>query len=80
MARTKPLEEDEPFKFAREVLDQIIARHDPEAVRESGKDPAKVAAGLRGGAKGGHVRARKLSAKKRQAIARKAVKTRWSKS
>jgi len=65
--------------FARSVLDQIIARHDPEAVREQGKDPKKVAAGLRGGAKGGHARAKNLSAKKRSAIAKKAVKTRWSK-
>jgi len=65
--------------FARSVLDQIIARHDPEAVREQGKDPKKVAAGLRGGAKGGKARAKKLSAKKRSAIAKKAVNTRWRK-
>lgn len=65
--------------FARSVLDQIIAKHDPEASREKGKDPKKVAAGLRGGAKGGKARANKLSAKKRSAIARKAVKTRWRK-
>lgn len=64
-------------EFARAVLDQIIAKHDPEAVREKGKDPKKVAAGLRGGAKGGRARAKKLSAKKRSAIAKKAVKARW---
>lgn len=69
----------DPNDFARTVLDQIIARHDPEAVRESGRDPKKVAAGLRGGAKGGRARAKKLSAKKRSAIAKKAVKTRWRK-
>jgi hypothetical protein len=63
--------------FARSVLDQIIAKHDPEAVREQGKDPKKVAAGLRGGAKGGKARAQKLSAKKRSAIAKKAVTARW---
>jgi hypothetical protein len=66
-------------EFARSVLDQIIAKHDPEAVREQGKDPKKVAAGLRGGAKGGKARAKKLSAKKRSAIAKKAVKSRWQK-
>jgi len=63
--------------FARSVLDQIIARHDPEAVREQGKDPAKVAHGLKGGAKGGRIRAQNLSSQKRRAIAKKAVNSRW---
>ena len=39
MARTKPLEEDEPLTFARGVLDQIIAKHDPETSCEQGKNP-----------------------------------------
>jgi hypothetical protein len=80
MARTKPLEHDEPVNVARSVLDQIVAKHDPEASREQGKNPAAVALGLRGGAKGGHARAKSLSAKKRQAIAKKAAKTRWDTS
>ena len=71
MARTKPLEEDEPLKFARGILDTIIAKHDPEASREQGKDPAAVALGKRGGAKGGHARAKNLSAKKRSQLAKK---------
>ena len=79
MARTKPLEEDEPFKFARGVLDHIIAKHDPEVAREQGKNPAAVALGKRGGAKGGHERARNLSERKRKAIAKKGAKARWSK-
>ena len=79
MARTKPLEEDEPLKFARSVLDHVIAKHDPEALREKGKDPKAVARGLRGGAKGGHVRAKNLSVKKRKAIAKKGAKARWKK-
>jgi hypothetical protein len=71
---------DDPNLFAKSVLDQIVAKHDPEAVAETGKDPKKVASGLRGGAKGGHARAKRLSAKKRSAIAKKAVNTRWKKS
>jgi hypothetical protein len=71
---------DDPSLFAKSALDQIVAKHDPEAVAETGKDPKKVASGLRGGAKGGHARAKKLSAKKRSAIAKKAVNTRWKKS
>ena len=74
MARTRPLEEDEPLDFARGVLDNLIAKHDPAAVREQGKDPAKVAAGLRGGAKGGRERAKSLSERKRKAIAKQAAK------
>jgi hypothetical protein len=79
MARTKPLEEDEPLNFARGVLDQIIAKHDPEASREQGKNPAAVALGKRGGAKGGHTRAKKLSARRRAEIAKNAAKARWRK-
>jgi hypothetical protein len=51
-----------------------------EASREQGKNPAAVALGKRGGAKGGHARAKNLSAAKRKAIAKKAVASRWSKS
>lgn len=42
---------------------------------ETGKDPAAVALGKKGGA----ARAAKLSAKKRREIAHKAAKTRWEK-
>jgi hypothetical protein len=65
----------DPNEFARSVLDQIIAKHDPESIE--GKDAKKVAFGLRGGAEGGHTRAKNLTAKKRSAIAKKAAKARW---
>ncbi len=77
MAQTKPLEEDEPLKFARGVLDQIIAKHDSKSVK--GRDAQKVASGLRGGSKGGHKRAENLSAEKRRKIAKKAAAVRWKK-
>lgn len=67
----------DPNEFARSVLDQIIAKHDPESIE--GKDAKKVASGLRGGSKGGHARAKNLTAKKRSAIAKKAAKARWGK-
>jgi len=41
------------------------------------KNPAAVALGKLGGLKGGAARARKLSAKRRAAIARKAARARW---
>ena len=46
---------------------------------EDGKNPAAVLLGRLGGKKGGAARAKKLSAKRRAAIARKAAKARWSK-
>lgn len=43
------------------------------------KNPAAVALGRLGGLIGGHARARKLSAGKRRAIAKKAARSRWKK-
>lgn len=72
---------DDPNLFAKSVLDQIIAKHDPEALAETkpGKNPTAVALGLRGGSKGGKARAQALSSKKRKAIARQGAKARWGK-
>lgn len=44
------------------------------------KNPAAVALGRLGGLKGGRARAEKLSAKRRQQIARKAAQARWESS
>ncbi len=43
------------------------------------KNPHAVALGKMGGAKGGNVRAAKLSPERRREIARKAVMARWAK-
>ena len=70
---------DDPNLFAKSVLDQIIAKHDPEAIREQGKNPHAVALGLRGGSRGGHARAESMTAKQRQKIAKDAASVRWGK-
>lgn len=44
---------------------------------EDGKDPAAVVLGRKGGMKGGKARAKKLTAKQRSTIAKKAAATRW---
>lgn len=44
------------------------------------KNPAAVALGRLGGLKGGHARAKKLTAEQRRSIAKKAASTRWKKS
>jgi hypothetical protein len=65
---------------ARRIVEQTIGEHldgtclDPDA----GKNPAAVALGRLGGAKGGKARAEKLSPAKRKAIAKKATRARWS--
>lgn len=46
-------------------------------VEETERDPAKEHM-RRGGLKGGKARAKKLSAKKRQAIAKRAARARWA--
>ena len=46
--------------------------------QNDGKNPAAVALGRLGGKKGGPARAKKLSAKRRQEIARKAAAARWA--
>jgi hypothetical protein len=51
------------------------ADQDPQP---TGKDPAAVALGRRGGAKGGPAKAAKLSPERRQAIARTAASKRWA--
>ncbi len=70
------------FVTARRVVEQAIGEHmdgtpleDPNA----GKNPAAVALGKLGGAKGGKARAKKLTSKQRSAIAKKAAKARWNK-
>jgi len=65
---------------ARRVVEQAIGEKldgspldDPNA----GKNPAAVALGKLGGAKGGRARANKLSGADRKAIASKAAMARW---
>lgn len=43
------------------------------------KDPHAVALGHKGGLKGGKARAKRLTAKQRSEIAKKAARARWSK-
>jgi DNA-binding CsgD family transcriptional regulator len=53
------------------LVDAVLNRHNAH------KNPAAVALGKLGGAKGGNARAASLSAKERRAIAQKGAATRW---
>jgi len=68
-------------QLAKSIVDEATTEEKQEesankAVEED-KNPAAVALGRLGGLKGGKARARKLTAKQRSAIARKAARKRW---
>jgi hypothetical protein len=83
--KSKPKREGTEHDFtvvARRVVEQAIGERldgSPLPEKDAGKNPAAVALGKLGGAKGGHARAKALSPKARRAIARKAAKARWGK-
>ena len=61
-------------ELAKKIVDQAMGQEP-----EKEENPAAVALGRLGGLKGGKARAAKLSAKEREAIARKAATSRWNK-
>jgi len=68
--------------IARNVVEQAIGERldgNPLPDPNAGKNPAAVALGKLGGAKGGAARAAKLSAAKRRQIAKRAARKRWGK-
>lgn len=69
------------MEVARGIVEQAIGEQmDGNPLPDPPKDernPHAVALGSMGGKKGGKARARKLSAKRKKQIARKAAKTRW---
>ena len=75
--------EDHDFAtVARHVVEQAVGEKlddTPLADPNAGKNPAAVALGKLGGAKGRAARAAALSPAKRKAIAKKAAQVRWSK-
>jgi hypothetical protein len=64
-------------QMASNLIDAISGELPAEQPPDGGKNPAAVALGRLGGLKGGKARAAKLSARKRQAIAKKAADARW---
>jgi hypothetical protein len=65
---------------ARRTVEKLIGEKltgEPLDDPNAGKNPAAVALGKLGGAKGGAARAAALSPRKRKMIARKAAEARW---
>jgi hypothetical protein len=68
--------------IARRVVEQAIGEKltgEPLDDPNSGKNPAAVALGKLGGAKGGRARAKALTSEQRADIARLAAQARWKK-
>ena len=64
---------------AAEVMQEVVgALYPAQALASSGKNPAAVALGRRGGLKGGKARAQSLTRARRTEIARKAAEARWN--
>ena len=70
----------DPNQLAKLIVDMATSEAEPE-VEPKGpeKNPAAVALGKLGGAKGGRARADKLTAERRSEIAKKAAAKRWAK-
>ena len=78
MAKQSKMPAD-PNRRAKATVDMVDAILDawPESVPAE-KDPGRVERGKVSGAKGGKVRAERLSPERRAEIARKAAQARWS--
>lgn len=75
----KPKRPRDANQLAKLLVDIATGeKSDPAPKNE--KDPAAVALGRKGGLKGGKARADSLTPEKRQEIAKKAAKARWSES
>lgn len=76
-SRKKPLPEDVNILASKIVASATEDK--PEPGKSNEKNPHAVALGRLGGKKGGPARAKKLTAKRRKQIAKKAAQARWAK-
>lgn len=80
-SRSSKVKDHDFTTVARRVVEQAMGEQwdgSPLPDKDKGKNPAAVALGKLGGAKGGAARAAALSPRKRSAIAKKAAKARWA--
>jgi hypothetical protein len=66
-------------RIAKRIVAETTEDNKEPSKEKSNKNPAAVKLGRLGGLKGGKARAKKLSAKRRKEIAKKAAQTRWKK-
>lgn len=75
----RPRRPRDPNELAFQVYQEAIGEAPPQPDPDAGKNPAAVALGKLGGAKGGKARAAGMTAEERRESARKAAQARWSK-
>ena len=76
--RKLPRDPNQRAKSSMDIVAAISEGDDPETLSEpTGKDPERVARGKLGGAKGGTIRAERLSPERRREIAQQAAAARW---
>lgn len=75
---TKPKRPRDPNQLAH-LIGQIATGEVKEEVKPDTRNPAAVALGALGAAKGGKARAKSLTKAERVKIAKKAAKSRWKK-
>jgi hypothetical protein len=66
-------------QLAKRIVDLSTGQAKDELSAPTGKDPAAVSLGRKGGLKGGKARAKSLTAEQRAEIARLAAQARWRK-
>ena len=79
VSMTKPKRPRDPNQLAK-LIAEIATGETDDTKTEDGKNPAAVALGRNGGLKGGKARAKKLTARERSDIAKKAAEARWKKT
>lgn len=73
---TKPKRPRDTNQLAKLIV-ELSTGEEVDIDPDAGKDPEAVDAGRKGGLKGGTVRAKRLTAEERSAIAKKAAAKRW---
>ena len=76
-SRKRPRDVNE---LAKRLVDEATEQVATEADSDSGKDPAAVALGRKGGLKGDKARAARMTAEERSEAARNAARKRWANS
>ena len=76
---SKPKRPVDINKLAKSIVDLFTGQAKEAKPENTGKDPAAVALGRKGGLKGGKARAAKMTKKQRSEAARNAALARWDK-
>jgi hypothetical protein len=76
---SKPKRLRDANQLAKRIVDLSTGQAKEELPAPSGKDPAAVSLGRKGGLKGGKARAEKLSKERLREIAEDAAAARWGK-